>query len=202
MKRILIILVPLLVLSACKSKKIKVERDETAIKYAATITASDLEKHLAILASDEYEGRETGMPGQKKAAEYIQKHYETIGVPGGMPEGKYQQSFPLIVKDPRNIEMSMLKYGTEENTGRPMKIDLEYLKDFYYFGGFADTTIEKLDMVFCGYGIDDSDFDSYTMDVKGKAVIILQGQPEGKTHIAENLRIFSPCEHRAWAHDR
>ena len=33
------------------------------VKYAETIVAADLEKHLTILASDSLEGRETGKPG-------------------------------------------------------------------------------------------------------------------------------------------
>ena len=36
------------------------------------ITASDLKKHLTIIASDEMEGRETGTEGQRKAAAYIE----------------------------------------------------------------------------------------------------------------------------------
>ena len=38
-------------------------------KYLATITQTDLKKHLTIVASDEMEGRDTGTEGQKKAAE-------------------------------------------------------------------------------------------------------------------------------------
>ena len=36
------------------------QQDSIAIKYAATITQADLSKHLHIIASDEYGGRETG----------------------------------------------------------------------------------------------------------------------------------------------
>ncbi len=180
MKKLLCWLPVLAFVLACESKKeIKVERDENAIKYAATITASDLEKHLKILASDEYEGRETGMEGQKKAAAYIQKFYESIGVKGGMEDGSYQQQFPLVVEDPRNIEMSVLKYAKGEADGRPMKLEMEYLKDFFYLGGFHDTTINDLDIVFVGYGINDGSFNSYTTDVKGKAVMMIKGEPEG-----------------------
>ncbi len=46
----------------------------------ASITAADLEKHLRVLASDEYGGRLTGTEDQKKAAEYISKHFESLGL--------------------------------------------------------------------------------------------------------------------------
>ena len=44
---------------------------QSNLKYAETITKSELEKHILILTSDSLEGRETGRPGQKKAANYI-----------------------------------------------------------------------------------------------------------------------------------
>ena len=48
--------------------------DQSA-KYAATITAKDLGKHLFVYASDEFEGRDTGEPGQKKAVAYLKDFY-------------------------------------------------------------------------------------------------------------------------------
>lgn len=55
----------------------------TATIYANTITTADLKKHLYIIASDEFEGRETGESGQKKAAEYLKNFYisENISSP-------------------------------------------------------------------------------------------------------------------------
>ena len=47
------------------------QRDSAALHYASTITEADLRTHLTILASDAFEGRETGMKGQKMAARYI-----------------------------------------------------------------------------------------------------------------------------------
>ena len=44
-------------------------------KYAATITADDLSKHLYIVAGAEMEGRETASEGQRKAAMYIQNQF-------------------------------------------------------------------------------------------------------------------------------
>lgn len=51
------------------------------LKYANSIQKVDLEKHLLVLASDSLEGRETGKPGQKMAAEYIANHFKSIGIP-------------------------------------------------------------------------------------------------------------------------
>ena len=49
------------------------------IKFSETINVTDLQRHLNILASDSLEGRETGKPGQKMAADYIMDHFKNIG---------------------------------------------------------------------------------------------------------------------------
>ena len=61
------------------------------IKFSETIIASDLEKHLTILASDSLEGRETGRPGQKMAADYIMNHFKNIGIPPYKKKTYYQK---------------------------------------------------------------------------------------------------------------
>lgn len=65
-----------------------------AKKYAETISKEDLKKVLYTLASDEYEGRFTGEPGQKKAAEYIVNYYKKHGIPAANANGNYLQSIP------------------------------------------------------------------------------------------------------------
>ena len=61
------------------------------VKYAETIIIADLEKHLNILASDSLEGRETGKPGQKMAADYIMNHFKNIGIPPYKKNTYYQK---------------------------------------------------------------------------------------------------------------
>lgn len=50
------------------------------ISYAKTITAEDLKKLLYAIASDDFEGRETGEPGQKKAAKFLKDFYIKRGI--------------------------------------------------------------------------------------------------------------------------
>ena len=66
-----------------------------SVIYAESITPQGLKKHLSILASDEYEGRETARKGQKMAAKYIENHFRSLGlIPMGSEDG-FQQSFQL-----------------------------------------------------------------------------------------------------------
>src|SRR5690606_38494401 len=63
------------------------------VRFASTITAENLKKHLFVYAGDEMEGRMTGSEGQKKAANYIKDFYQEHSIPS--PLGKtYFQPIP------------------------------------------------------------------------------------------------------------
>ena len=62
--------------------------------YAATITAKDLGTHLFVYSSDEYEGRDTGEPGQKKAIEYLKNFYISQGISSPLGDNDYYQEVP------------------------------------------------------------------------------------------------------------
>ena len=66
-----------------------------AAKYASVITQADLKKHLTIIASDEFEGRETGTEGQRKAAAYIESQFKALGLKSASALKGYQQLYPL-----------------------------------------------------------------------------------------------------------
>ena len=69
-----------------------------AKKFAKTITADDLKEHLYIYASDEFEGRNTGEEGQKKAVEYLKNFYIKNNIEPGDPEGDYFQKMKLNIR--------------------------------------------------------------------------------------------------------
>ena len=72
-----------------------------AKKFAKSITEKELKEHLYIYASDEFEGRDTGEPGQKKAVEYLRNYYKSIGVEPGDIEGDYFQEMTLTMRGRR-----------------------------------------------------------------------------------------------------
>ncbi len=91
---------------ACGTQK-NVE-NANPMEYAETITVSDLQKHLFTFAGDEYEGRDTGEPGQKKAAEYIVDFYQQIGIDAPTSNPNYYQVIPTEffnnkMKDSENV---------------------------------------------------------------------------------------------------
>ena len=60
---------------ACKIQKNKPISEANVEEYGSTITAVELKDHLYTFASDEFQGRDTGKPGQKKAANYLKDNY-------------------------------------------------------------------------------------------------------------------------------
>lgn len=93
MNRILLLALPALMLS-CSAQNGKIENADP-MEYAETITAEELKDHLYTFASDEFEGRETGEPGQKKAAEYLKNEYKSLNLPSPFGDDDYFQEVPV-----------------------------------------------------------------------------------------------------------
>lgn len=155
-----------------------IEKEDPLRKmYAETITASDLKKHLSIIASDAYEGRETGKKGQHMTAEYIAKQFMSFGIPAlpnrqstmENPAEDYYQNVPLIQLTPGN--------GSVVVNGKTYVFG----KDFYYVPGVPDGKTEINNVVFAGYGIQDSLYRDYDgVDAKGKLVMVFSEDPTDK----------------------
>ena len=148
------------------------QRDSIAEVYANTITAEELREHLTIIASDEFEGRETGMEGQKKAAKYIAEYFENLGIEP-IVDGSYYQEFPL--KRESSKESKIVIKGKEFN----------FIDDFFFFPGFESGIYNDEELVFVGYGIKTDEYNDYAnKDVKGKFLVMLEGEPIGPDDIS------------------
>jgi len=77
-----------------KSIPVVTRHNATAIKYANTITVKELKDYLYIFADDKFEGRDTGEPGQKKAAAFLQAEYQKMGILSPIGENNYYQTIP------------------------------------------------------------------------------------------------------------
>ncbi len=129
-------------------------QDATAIKYASTITAEDLEKHLTYLASDELEGRDTGEKGQKMAAAYLAEFYESLGLKGPV-DGSYYQKFNLSSVSYPEVTLTVGKKKLVNN------------EDFVFIGDGDMKRAAKSDLVFLGLANEDN---LKKVDVEGKLV--------------------------------
>ena len=94
---------------------------EIAIQYSKTITPEDLKTHLYIIASDEFEGRDTGEPGQKLAAEYLKDFYKSQNIASPLGEDDYFQDISTEHLRP-NLKPSENVVAFIEGTEKPDEI--------------------------------------------------------------------------------
>jgi len=145
--------------------------DEEARELAATITVDDLRDHLTVLASDEMEGRETGQPGQKRAAAYLRAQLEEMGFPAIGEDGGYYQTIKFSRQKWDTIALSL--------DGEPVRHLWEFYSSPSQNGSRGATEIEEV--TFLGYGIDTTSYSDYRgQDVRGKTIMILSGEPRGR----------------------
>ncbi len=131
--------------------------------YASTITEEDLKENLYIYASDEYEGRETGMAGQKKAVAFLKNAYSNMEVPAAKTDGNYFQKVPL--------EYSKLPDGYITINGKQFNIGSDFLS-------YTSANINFKEVIYAGYGIEEENYSDYkNIDIKGKIILIKSGEP-------------------------
>ena len=163
---------------AQKPTSLRLERTATdsSVMIAAGITAQAIKTHLDVIASDEYEGRETGTEGQRKAANYIANHFKSSGIPP-LEDGTYFQKVILTKQSWDNISLSV--------NGHSYK----HLFDYYALPVFnpSMSKISVNEIIFLGYGIDAPAYSDYKgKNVKDKVILIYNGEPmddEGVYHV-------------------
>jgi len=164
-----IVLASFLLLFAVEDVLGGVRGDTLATYYSSEISLDTLKKHLMIIASDEFEGRETGKPGQKMAAEYLARYFEDYGLEAVADSGYFQRFYvsESFVKE------ASINVGDQE---------LQFLKDFYFFGPMVasgERSFEKLR--FLGYGVDDSLYSDYRgIDERLENIVIWENEPLDK----------------------
>ncbi len=145
--------------------------------FAQTATSSRTRAHVETLASDRFEGRLTGSPGEKLAADYLIGELNRIGAKPlpGMTDFRMPFTFTAGSKDGG----SKIAFARDGAAG-------------WNFAGasniqalsFSDDADVSGQVVFAGYGIvvpeaQNFGYDSYAgLDVKDKVVVVLRYFPE------------------------
>ena len=155
--------------------------------YAESITSENLKELLITYASDDFEGRETGQPGQKKAVEFIKEFYIKNNIPSAI-ENNYIQEVPLqIIKTPE------VKFTINNKT-------YDYFDDYISYSSAPTALLIDSEFIYVKYGIDDEKYSDYkSIDVKGKIVVINGGEPKDK---AGNYILSGTKEISKWSNGR
>ncbi|HZW63369.1 MAG TPA: M28 family peptidase [Flavobacteriaceae bacterium] len=146
--------------------KAPVKQTKSVTDYANSISSEELKTDLYIYASDEFEGRETGTAGQKKAVNFLKDRYVELGIPSPISSDDYFQEVPLEIKDVPKVSLSI--------AGKAYTFKDDFVAISGNTGHFSAGEI-----VYAGYGIVSENYNSYTdLDVKGKVVLVKYGEPQ------------------------
>lgn len=173
MKKAPILLGAMVIMFSCGSSQKKQttatneQQGISPVSYANSITSQELKEALYTYASDEFEGRETGQPGQKKAVEYLRNQYVSMGIPSPIAPNDYFQEVPLEIVEVPEVELSI--------NGKSFNM----LEDFVSLLSSETGHLSSDEIIYAGYGIEDDAYSSYDgLDVTGKVVLIKSGEPK------------------------
>jgi Zn-dependent M28 family amino/carboxypeptidase len=146
----------------------------TAAGPKLSVSGASYEKHIAVLASDEFEGRKPGQPGERKTLDYLQAQFKRLGLTPAM-KGGYRQEVPMIEITANSDTALTIKSAANTRT-------LAYRTDMVVWTKRVVPSIEVKDspLVFVGYGVVAPEYhwnDYAGIDMKGKTAVILVNDP-------------------------
>ena len=144
-----------------------------AVSETAEIEAM-LHEHIAVLASDEFEGRAPATPGEEKTINYLRSEFEALGIAPGNGDSYFQSVTVTEVTTASDAVLTFsgsnydaeLEYATEMMVGSQQQI--------------PTTSLVDSELVFVGYGVvaPERNWNDYAgIDVAGKTVVILVNDP-------------------------
>jgi Zn-dependent M28 family amino/carboxypeptidase len=147
-----------------------------AAETAGSIDPERISQTVKVLASDEFEGRAPGTPGETKTIEWLSKRFGELGLEPGGERGSWTQSVPLVrtqIDSPATLGFAI------QEKQRP----LTQSNDVYV------STVRKVDrvsvesapVVFVGYGVTapERQWDDYKKaDLRGKVAVFLINDPD------------------------
>ena len=133
-----------------------------------------LHQHIAVLASDEFEGRAPATPGEEKTINYLQSKFEALGIDPGNGDSYFQS---VSVTEITTANDAVLTFS-----GSNYDVELEYATEMIVGSQqqIPTTSIVDSELVFVGYGVvaPERDWNDYAdIDVVGKTVVILVNDP-------------------------
>ena len=133
------------------------------------ITAAQLKADIYWFASDYLAGRNTGKPGNDIAAQFLATQIEAADFKPAPGQDSYLQTIDFEVNTP-----------PQEGHLTINKNSYSYKEDFIFLTG-KSAKLEKAKAVYAGYGMEE---DYAGLDVAGKVVFVMGGDPESRSNQA------------------
>jgi len=141
---------------------------------ASQILGEDIAQHVKVLSSDAFEGRAPGTRGETLTLNYVERQFRRAALTPAYGNS-FRQAVPLVEAEIGGTpQMSVASAGQE--------ISLRNKDDFVAQLGapVPHVDIRNAKMVFAGFGVTapEFDWDDYSgVDVRGKVVVLLRGDP-------------------------
>lgn len=136
--------------------------------------AKDLHQHIAVLASDDFEGRAPATAGEEKTVNYLAQEFEKLGLMPGN-NGSWFQDVPVVSATLTNQPALHIQTPSTALT-------FAYGVDVMLWSKREQerVALDSSELVFVGYGIVAPEYqwnDYANIDVKGKTVVVLVNDP-------------------------
>ncbi|MEH6515172.1 MAG: M20/M25/M40 family metallo-hydrolase [Halioglobus sp.] len=146
------------------------------ITNAEQIDPRQLSEIVRVLASEEFEGRAPGGPGEDKTIAYLVKNFEALGLMPGGEQGSWTQAVPLV--HTRIQKSPKLRF----NIGKQQQI-LQQARDIAIETSrpLEEISIESAPLVFVGFGASapERQWDDYgDIDLTDKVAVFLVNDPD------------------------
>jgi hypothetical protein len=132
-------------------------------------------EHVKVLSSDAFEGRAPGSHGEELTVGYLAEQLQKMGIQPGNPDGTYIQQVPLVGTKVKGHPTLIFQKGS-------VRQELAWRDDFVAWTKRVvdQVRLEDSELVFAGCGVQAPEFsrdDFKGLDVKGKAIVVLVGDP-------------------------
>jgi len=158
------------IITGCSGSKENITPPSASIyDFDKTITMEGLKSDLTIIASDEFEGRETGEEGIRKATDYITKRYEAMGLTPVGDNGTFEQSYDL--NSPVVDGYNFILTDSEGNYVSETSLNKQEKGDFVPLIGGSDNVSGKI--IFAGLGMSNDEANHLPEVVADKWIMII-----------------------------
>ena len=154
--------------------------DVTPLKALPAIDPAAVLSHVKTLASDAFEGRAPGTPGEEKTVAYLVEAFRRLGLKPGNPDGTYVQKVPLVGITPAPSPLTITGGAASQASAGPMT--LAWRDDVVAWTKRVtdEVKVDASELVFVGYGVQAPEYtwDDYKgVDVAGKTLVMLVNDP-------------------------
>jgi len=163
---------------------------------AQEFSAARISDNIRTISADEYQGRYPGTEGERMVLAWLQAQYEAMGMQPGGPDGQWLQ--PVELK-----RYSPVAGVTASWTGPDGQVHaLTPGTDISLRAATNDgrASIRDAGVVFIGHGIyaPERQWDDYgDVDVRGKVVVVVAGEPDGERFNGEYATNYQSGAYKA-----